>query len=381
MPIFPLLTSAHVRPSIYSCNISAVQPTIFPTFLLLSEVTQSYYFISQSSCLEVFCCVVVASTRRPLFSWDRILLGWYFIGLGIVWARLECVQLYRYSSPSISHAATLLSYRILTQDTHHLEPSRQASHVRAEIGTSNFTRASRVCTLARPILAHDQIIMKDDSTQVTWSDSFTNLVDLEESLPIALPPAQSSPMSSPSPAVDTKSAVASLGDYALLSSSRTLQTLRTLPPAAIIVLFTPVVPVRSKAADIDEAPTDPFEVLGKALSRHHKRIRHVPFVPKVGLTATHMEFIAHSGAIVTVNCRTHGQRFAASDESLVNQRKFVTGVAMALRQHSVTIPEFLLDIECEKGKEVTGHENVIQIQSCDENSLRRVADSLFTSPA
>ncbi|KAF2454484.1 hypothetical protein BDY21DRAFT_366248 [Lineolata rhizophorae] len=126
-----------------------------------------------------------------------------------------------------------------------------------------------------------------------------------------------------------------------------LATLRALPPTSTLVLFSPVLPLPptllpsnpttistptpakpprrdtdpsssrptsspptptpagagqdDRDADVDdEPPMDPFEPLGRALSRHHRRVRHVPFVPRVGLTATHGPFVALAGAVIVV---------------------------------------------------------------------------------
>ncbi|KAL1648756.1 hypothetical protein SLS58_001935 [Diplodia intermedia] len=102
----------------------------------------------------------------------------------------------------------------------------------------------------------------------------------------------------------------------LRRDARTLPAIRSLPSSGNLVLFTPVVPPEpdptpsfgdeggavhpppySKNAD---APVDPFEPLGRAMSRHHSRVRHVPYVPSVGMTATHRTFLQHASAIVMV---------------------------------------------------------------------------------
>ncbi|KAL0258693.1 hypothetical protein SLS55_006194 [Diplodia seriata] len=102
----------------------------------------------------------------------------------------------------------------------------------------------------------------------------------------------------------------------LRRDARTLPAIRSLPSSGNLVLFTPVVPPEpdptpssgdeggavqpppySKNAD---APVDPFEPLGRAMSRHHSHVRHVPYVPSVGMTATHRTFLQHASAIVMV---------------------------------------------------------------------------------
>lgn len=72
------------------------------------------------------------------------------------------------------------------------------------------------------------------------------------------------------------------------SSSSSLHTLNTLPTDRFIVLFTPAIP----STDSQE---DPFECFGRSLSKWHSRIRHVPFVAKVGLTDLHVAWIRKAG--------------------------------------------------------------------------------------
>lgn len=99
--------------------------------------------------------------------------------------------------------------------------------------------------------------------------------------------------------------------------AQTLSAIRSLPRSSNLVLFAPVVPPEpepvpaegavqeppgkhgSSRADAD-APMDPFEPLGRALSRHHSRVRHVPYVPSVGMTTTHQTFLEHAAAVVLV---------------------------------------------------------------------------------
>ncbi|EKG11190.1 hypothetical protein MPH_11661 [Macrophomina phaseolina MS6] len=109
----------------------------------------------------------------------------------------------------------------------------------------------------------------------------------------------------------------------LRRDAHVLTAIRSLPRSSNLVLFTPVVPPApeedssfpsptaggavqedrpgrtSSRADAD-APMDPFEPFGRALSRHHSRVRHVPYVPAVGMTTTHHTFLKHAAAAVVV---------------------------------------------------------------------------------
>lgn len=47
-------------------------------------------------------------------------------------------------------------------------------------------------------------------------------------------------------------------------------------------------------------PSDPFEPLGKALARYHPWVRHVPYVPRNGITSTHETHVALAAAVIFV---------------------------------------------------------------------------------
>ncbi|KAI6830997.1 hypothetical protein KC340_g17235 [Hortaea werneckii] len=111
------------------------------------------------------------------------------------------------------------------------------------------------------------------------------------------------------------------------SPARNIAQLRDLPASAILMLFTPVMvppgfhphaennptkpseevtPVSTPNAPppppSSKLATDPFESLGKAFAKHHRRIRHVPYVPAVGFTDTHEAFLAQADAVILVSC-------------------------------------------------------------------------------
>ncbi|RMY72604.1 hypothetical protein D0862_14431 [Hortaea werneckii] len=111
------------------------------------------------------------------------------------------------------------------------------------------------------------------------------------------------------------------------SPARNIAQLRDLPASGILMLFTPVMvppgfhthtesnPTKpseeiSCVVPTPDAPrpppskiaTDPFESLGKAFAKYHRRIRHVPYVPAVGFTDTHEAFLAQADAVILVSC-------------------------------------------------------------------------------
>lgn len=102
-----------------------------------------------------------------------------------------------------------------------------------------------------------------------------------------------------------------------------LTTLRSIPPTSLVLLLTPVMtPVMAKKAGTTSESTDPFEFFGRELSKLHHRLRHVPYVPKVGLTKTHASFIEQAAAIIVVNC----EPIDSDSQSLASQYDFAKAV-------------------------------------------------------
>ncbi|KAI6798973.1 hypothetical protein KC332_g16840 [Hortaea werneckii] len=145
------------------------------------------------------------------------------------------------------------------------------------------------------------------------------------------------------------------------SPARNIAQLRDLSASAILMLFTPVmVPpgfhIHQEKSDTkpseevstptlnasSKITTDPFEVLGKAFSKHHRRIRHVPYVPAVGFTETHEAFLAQADAVVLVSCGPHEQHSPSikvesttkddSDTLLAKQAQFAHDASLALAE-------------------------------------------------
>jgi hypothetical protein len=92
----------------------------------------------------------------------------------------------------------------------------------------------------------------------------------------------------------------------ICKSAAVLSAIRSLPPDENLVLFTPVLPP-ARPLEPGELPTDPFEAFGRALSKSHRRIQHVPFVPSVGLTETHAAFLSEASAVIAVACDAAGR--------------------------------------------------------------------------
>ncbi|KAI4207368.1 MAG: hypothetical protein LQ346_000618 [Caloplaca aetnensis] len=78
---------------------------------------------------------------------------------------------------------------------------------------------------------------------------------------------------------------------------------------SIVVLLTPTVPRRKP-----DSPSDPFEPLGRALSRSFPRIRHVPYTLSAGLTEVYLPFLQRATAVVFVLCNTSSAMIESQDE-------------------------------------------------------------------
>lgn len=82
-----------------------------------------------------------------------------------------------------------------------------------------------------------------------------------------------------------------------------------LARSSIVVLLTPTVPRRNP-----DSPSDPFEPLGRALSRSFPRIRHVPYTLSAGLTNVYLPFLQRATAVVLVLCNTSSAMIESQDE-------------------------------------------------------------------
>lgn len=88
-----------------------------------------------------------------------------------------------------------------------------------------------------------------------------------------------------------------------------------LPPTSVLVLLAPTLLSQAIPTNpANAAASDPFEPLGRALSRSHPRIRHVPYTISGGLTSTHMTFLNLASAIVLVLCNASSAFSEAQDE-------------------------------------------------------------------
>lgn len=115
----------------------------------------------------------------------------------------------------------------------------------------------------------------------------------------------------------------------ITAMSKDSTPLLNLPPTSVLVLFSPTVLSQSNTASA--GTSDPFEPLGRALSRSHSRIRHVPYTVSAGLTSTHMAFLSRSSAIVLVLCN-------ASSAFTEAQKEFTSSVRRAVNEREAALP-------------------------------------------
>ncbi|MCJ1285182.1 hypothetical protein MMC26_004520 [Xylographa opegraphella] len=96
----------------------------------------------------------------------------------------------------------------------------------------------------------------------------------------------------------------SLADAAYRASITAIQPshspLVSLASGSTILLLTPTVP---PVTGLNQQ-SDPFEPLGRALSRSQPRIRHVPYTLSSGLSSTHLAFLNRVAAVVLVLATT-----------------------------------------------------------------------------
>ncbi|KAF2202315.1 hypothetical protein GQ43DRAFT_430874 [Delitschia confertaspora ATCC 74209] len=136
--------------------------------------------------------------------------------------------------------------------------------------------------------------------------------------------------------------------YFVRSSEAILNRFRSLHQAEYIILFTPVVP--HPAGTELRLDMDPFEPLGRSLSRRHSRIRHVPYVPSRGLTQTHLDFLRSAGSVIMVVC---AMEYLSSQDmyGYSDQTQFAQDITRQIEQDRslVSVPILLLLITNSQG--------------------------------
>lgn len=183
------------------------------------------------------------------------------------------------------------------------------------------------------------------------------------------------------------------------SSCSSLTNVAKLDGNALLVLFTPVIPLpftggqsRPDGTTSRQAPVDPFEAFGRDLAKHHERIRHVPYVPSVGVTATHEEFARRAGAIIIViwgptTIKSESQSSSSFVAATTEQRAFADAVrARASDAKPASAAPVVLFItgtskpvftEKDLGGKFKNYENILHSREYNQAASHQVVDILF----
>ena len=157
-----------------------------------------------------------------------------------------------------------------------------------------------------------------------------------------------------------------------------LAALRNLPKAANILLLTPVIKLAERVKGPPDGETiDPFEAFGRALSQHHRRIRHVPFVAKIGFTDIHETFISQADAVITVVCEPE----EGKSQSMEYQMDFAEAALDSLESKEANASHAMILVQCgddEFRPPVDGgFMNVIESTEYNARIAEHVAHAIF----
>ncbi|KAL9118553.1 MAG: hypothetical protein Q9187_004900 [Circinaria calcarea] len=118
----------------------------------------------------------------------------------------------------------------------------------------------------------------------------------------------------PTPSLSPQLMHRPLADAAYRASITTFQHTRSplilTPTTSVLLLLTPTVPPLDNQAQ----SSDPFEVLGRTISRLRPLTRHVPYSLSVGLTTTHVAFLRRASVVVMVLASTSSVLTEAQEE-------------------------------------------------------------------
>ena len=118
----------------------------------------------------------------------------------------------------------------------------------------------------------------------------------------------------PTPLLSLRSLHRPLADATYRASITTFQDaispLIATPTTSVLLLLTPTVPPLGTSVQI----FDPFEVLGRTISRLRPLTRHVPYSLSVGITTTHVAFLRRASVVVMVLASTSSVLAEAEEE-------------------------------------------------------------------
>lgn len=161
------------------------------------------------------------------------------------------------------------------------------------------------------------------------------------------------------------------------SSTEALDNLRTLPSRAIILLLTPVMVLPEELAFSGRPQADPFEHLGRSLSKRHARIRHVPYISKIGFTNTHLAFMRQANAVIIVTIgSTHAAVQGMKDAGL---HLSTTDSVYEIEEERMTVPTALIQFGGKPAKhnKETNQEVLIHAPYASEEAFDTATCLLF----
>lgn len=226
--------------------------------------------------------------------------------------------------------------------------------------------------------------MRDPECTPSWSDTFTFRVKYQESRKLSTDLETNSQHSVPGtvPEIADKNGLSDTIDSGLFQvvdckvmrfSSHNLTSLRSLPPASLFLLLTPVLtPAYADYINNEAKTMDPFETFGRELSKLHHRLRHVPYVPKIGITDTHLAFIEQAAAVIVVICEPAD----CDRKSLDLQQEFANEVS-ARREDDGEVPFVLVRFDsmgCDTDDE---YSNVLLAPALSKQASIKAAQLLF----
>jgi hypothetical protein len=235
--------------------------------------------------------------------------------------------------------------------------------------------------------------MRDPEHTTSWSDTFTFRVKYQESRNSTTKSEAALQPTAPCAILKAVQETDLLGDFNFDSfpgdrqagdcevmrfSVRNLTSLRSLPPTSLVLLLTPVIaPAHADRSNAETKTTDPFEAFGRELSKLHHRLRHVPYVPKIGMTDTHMAFIEQAAAVVIVICEP-----ADSEKQSLDLQQLFADEVLATREDLTDdddeIPFVLVRFDS-TGSDYTDEEysNVLRASVLSKNASTKAAQLLF----
>ncbi|KAK3308085.1 uncharacterized protein B0T15DRAFT_96941 [Chaetomium strumarium] len=178
------------------------------------------------------------------------------------------------------------------------------------------------------------------------------------------------PRPAPTPPPLEMDATGRPGSISIQDSQSCIPLSRLLNDGDIILLLTPaVIPeVSPLNRDPNHPSSDPFEPLGKALARYHPWVRHVPYMPRNGITGTHVVHIRLAAAVVFVvsGPPRHGQPSQMALAEITRQ----------LCDHRPQIILTCCDMQ-ELGPLEKSFSTVAHVPSLFPSDLEKTADLLF----